>query len=205
MVAFWAVAVLFMTDVAVVSGWLATGGRAVAAQPAALAPTASPTPTSSASAAPTAPPVDRWTPVTTASGASLEFPAAAQRSEQVLDFSGSPGGQELWAATTTDGATFTLAVATYPDNVDVSDPAVNLLASVSGAAGNVGGRVIDQVATLADGAPGLDYTIETAGVVLRGRNVLDGDVLYQQSIAYTGTEAPPASDRFLESLRLPRP
>lgn len=191
--AYWVAAVVFVAGVSLLSGWLP--------QPPA---TAAPTPTQ-------APPQPTSRPTPTAvseveqlleTGASVVFPAPVERSERLVDISGVEATVVVYSASTAGGATYNLAVVEYPPHVDLSDPAVNLLSSVSGAAGSVGGRVVAQTPRVVQGTPAVVFEIEIDDVRLQGRNLLHDRHLYTQNVAYEG--APPDDVRdFFRSLELP--
>lgn len=182
-VAFWATAVLFVTDVAVVYGWIAPEPAPVAVD--------EPAPDTGA-------PVQ----VTLVGGALVTFPTTPVESTQVLRIAGSDALLRLHSAQTADGATFNMGVIDYPPQVNLTDPAANLIASVSGAAGNVGGRVVQQEVILYRGSPAVEFLVEAQDVRLRARHVLEGRRLYAQNVAYRGEIEPDAADEFFRSLRL---
>lgn len=194
-VAFWAAAVLFVADVSLLSGWLLAD--AVAATPAAPAtepPTAPATPVVETDSGPVI--------VDLEGGAEISFPRPPSRSETVIEVAGVDTRTVQHAVTDADGATYTVGTIEYPPVVDVSDPAVNLLASVSGAAGNAGGRVTTQDVTIYDGAPAVEFTIATDAVTLRSRYVLVDHRLYATSVAHPTGAAPVDAQLFLDSLAL---
>jgi hypothetical protein len=174
--------VLLVADVAVVYGWVAP--LAVAVDPD--QPAAEPVPVE----------------VTLVGGAVVTFPTMPQDSTQVLRIAGSDALLRLHSAQTADGATYNMGVIDYPPQVNLSDPAQNLIASVSGAAGNVGGRVVEQEVTLYRGAPAVEFLVEAQDVRLRARHVLEGRRLYAQNVAYRGLTEPPDAAAFFRSLRL---
>ena len=189
-VAYWAAAVLFVADVAVVQGWL---------EPAPVtAAQATEEPTAGATADATATPS---TSVTLSGGAQVRFPTAPTESIQVLTIAGTEAELRLHSAQGPDGATYNMGEIEYPAQVNLSDPAQNLLASVSGAAGNVNGRIIQRDVTEYQGAPAVDFVVEADEVRLRARHVLDGRRLLAQNVAYRGAE-PDEADEFFASLRL---
>jgi hypothetical protein len=205
-VAFWAAAVLFVADVSLLSGWLLA--EPATAQPAPAvehneettnspSPLPAPKPTSSL-----APAADDPT-VALEGGATVTFPAAPTRSDKFVEVEGEDVPLTLYTLTDDDETTYTVAAIQYPLSVDVSDPAVNLLASASGAAGNAGGQITNQDFLEVSGAPAVDFSIETATVRLRARNVLDGRRLYSQTVAFSATGDPPKADDFFDSLQLP--
>lgn len=199
-VGFWVVAVLFVADVSLLSGWLVVAPAGAQAAPA---PAASATPTEAPSA-PAAPPSAGPSTVTEGT-ATVAFPGPATRSEQVLSIAGAPTPLIQHSAEA-GGAAYNLGVVEYPAEVDVSDPAVILLASVSGAAGTTGGQVIEQDLGLFRQRPSVEFVLDTETVRLTGRNVLVGRQLYQQSVAYPlGAAEPSEAQPFFESLRLPPP
>lgn len=185
-VGYWAVAVLFVTDVAVVQGWLAPAPEVVEqVDPDEPAATEAPGPTA----------------VTLAGGASVTFPRPPADSTQVLLIAGSNTVLRLHTAEGPDGATYNMGEIEYPPQVNLADPAQNLLASVSGAAGNVNGRIIERDVTEYQGAPAVDFLVEADDVRLRARHVLDGRRLLAQNVAYKGAE-PDEADEFFDSLEL---
>lgn len=186
-VGYWAVAVLLVTNVAVVYGWLDPVPPADVVDVPGPGPSPSPTP------------VD----VTLADGAVVTFPSEPIESNQVLRIAGSDALLRLHTAQGADGTTYNLGEIDYPPQVNLTDPATNLIASVSGAAGNVSGRVVEQDVTTYQGAPAVEFVIEAADVRLRARHVLDGRRLYAQNVAYRGEEEPDDADSFFASLRLP--
>ena len=189
--AYWAAAVLFVTDVAVVQGWLApTPASSQLPGPGA---DASPTPTTSAQ------PVA--TTVTLDGGAQITFPTPPDESTQVLLIAGTDTILRLHTAEGSDGATYNMGEIEYPPQVNLSDPAQNLLASVSGAAGNVNGRIVERDVTDYQGLPAVEFTVEAEDVRLRARHVLDGRRLLAQNVAYKGAE-PDEADDFFDSLQL---
>ena len=185
-VGYWAAAVLFVTDVAVVQGWLAP--------PPDIAEPVDPD-LPAASEAPG--PVE----VTLSGGASVTFPRPPADSTQVLLIAGSNTILRLHTAEGPDGATYNMGEIEYPPQVNLSDPAQNLLASVSGAAGNVNGRIIERDVTEYQGAPAVDFVVEAEDVRLRARHVLDGRRLLAQNVAFKGAE-PAEADEFFDSLEL---
>jgi hypothetical protein len=192
-VAYWAVAVLFVADVAVLQEWLGPP-RVAGEQPQTSEPTASP-----ASPAPPAP-----TTVTLSGGARVTFPGPPTESSQVLLIAGSNAMLRLHSAEGPDGTTYNMGEVEYPPQVNLNDPAQNLLASVSGAAGNVNGRIVERDVTEYQGAPAVDFVVEAADVRLRARHVLDGRRLLAQNVAYRGAE-PDDVDDFFGSLVLDGP
>ena len=196
-VAFWAAAVMFVADLSVLSGWVSA---APARTPPVSVPTTAPIVDPGPTVAPTRAPEQVAQRMNT--GARVLFPGKAQRSEQLIDVGGIPTTLVLYSVTTADGAHFSIGVIEYPPQIDLSDPAVNLLGSVSGAAGTVGGRIVGKTSVLVGDAPAITYEIEAGTVRLRGRNVLDGRHLYTQSVAYQGS-IPPRTRDFFGSFRLP--
>ena len=197
-VGFWLMAVLFVLNLSVLSGWLGAteavaapggdhGGTGVGVSEA-----PQPVPTIS----------DTGPQTVFIDDATVEFPVPARRTSQLLDVAGASAALELHSATNAEGTTFSLGVIDYPESVDLSDPAVNLLASVSGAAGNAGGRILEQEVTVFDGAPAITFRIETPAVRLVGRNVLVDRRLYTQSVAYRGVNDPPGARDFFDSFSL---
>ena len=192
--AYWAAAVLFVADVAVVQDWLGPPPPTSDLP----APEASPTATATASAEPVA------TTITLSGGAQITFPAQPEESSQVLLIAGTDTILRLHTAEGSEGATYNMGEIEYPPQVNLSDPAQNLLASVSGAAGNVNGRIVDRDVTEYQGAPAVDFTVEAEDVRLRARHVLDGRRLLAQNVAYKGAE-PEEADAFFDSLQLDPP
>ena len=210
-VAFWAAAVMFVADLSVLSGWV-SAAPPVDTPPGTVPVTA---PTAPATTAPTSAPAPRPAPTQTGTpavepvvqrldtGVQVLFPASPQRSEQLIEIGGTPATLVLYSFTTPDGAHFSVGIVEYPPQIDLSDPAVNLLGSVSGAAGAVGGRIVKRSSVLVGDAPAITYEIEARSVRLRGRNVLDGRHLYSQSVAFQGAPPPHTRD-FFSSFRLPQ-
>ena len=188
LVGYWVATVVFVAGVAVLQGWIAPLGSAVPAP--GLGGDATESPESTA------------TPVTLHGGATVTFPAGPEESMQFLEIAGSEVVLRLHSATAGDGATYNMGVVTYPPQVNLADPATNLLASVSGAAGNVNGRVVRQEVTLYQGAPAVEFLVEADDVQLLARHVLDGRRLYAQNVAYREADEPAAADDFFDSLEL---
>jgi len=184
-VAYCAVAVLLVADVAVVQGWLAPSAHGDAGLDAPAVEPSEPLPTT----------------VTLAGGAQLTFPSPPTESSQVLLIAGSDTMLRLHTAVGPDGATYNMGEIEYPPQVNLSDPAQNLLASVSGAAGNVNGRIVEREVTEYQGAPAVEFTVEADDVRLRARHVLDGRRLLAQNVAFKGAEPDEAED-FFASLQL---
>lgn len=212
--AFWIAAVLFVADVSLLSGWLLSEPAAAAPAPA-VSGTPAPDPLPSQPVAPgaQASPTEATTPnsprpaavdpeVLLDGGAAVTFPGSSTRSDQFVEVGGEDVVLSLHTLTTSDETTYSVGVIEYPDGVDLSDPAVNLLASVSGAAGNAAGRVTSQEAAVVDGAPAIEFEINTPSVRLLARNVLAGRRLYSQTVAYTGGSRPADADAFFESFTL---
>ncbi len=209
-VAFWIAAVLFVADVSLLSGWLLS--QPAAAQPAPPDPAATteavpsvvPTPAPTPSLTPFSPlePVAADPDVVLDGGATVTFPGSPTRTDELVEVGGKEAVLSLHTLTTPDDSTYSLGVIAYPDSVDLGDPAVNLLASVSGAAGNAGGRVVDQNVIKFGDALAVAFDVETPSVRLRARNVLDGRRLYSQTVAYTGDEEPAEADAFFKSFSL---
>lgn len=183
-IGFWAAAVLFVADVAVLQEWVAA--------PAAGAVVAVPDDD------PTGP-----TTITLDSGATVEFPQPPTRSEQVLTVADSEVVLVLHSAQGLDGATYNLGTIEYPEQVNLSDPAANLIASASGAAGNVAGRIFDQEVTVFQGAAAVEFKVEAEDVSLVARHVLHGRRLYAQNVAFRGDQEPPDGAPFFASFTLP--
>lgn len=215
-VAFWAVAVLFTANLSLLSGWLPND--AAAAQPPAVAvsdapspePSPSPSPSASPTPSPTPSPTATPTPIAPgpetvlldATGTTITFPGPAATSQNIIEVAGVGTPAEQHVMTDADGATYTVGVIEYPVQVDVSDPAVNLLASVSGAAGSAGGRVTAQDVNVYQGAPAVDFTLTTGSVDVRARYVLQGRRLYAASVTYATGLPPVDAQSFLDSLEL---
>lgn len=210
-VAFWVAAVVFVADLSVLSGWVSAAQARPDPDPVpTLAPTVVPTteplPSVTPSAAPTVPtppPPVEMIDTQLETGAVVRFPGTAQRSEQLIDVAGVPATLVLYSLTNADESHFSIGVIEYPAGIDLSDPAVILLGSVSGAAGNVGGRIVDKSAVRLEDAPAITFEIEVGAVRVHGRNVLDGRVLYTQSVSFTGDSPPPHTHDFFASLQLP--
>ena len=194
-IAFWLMAVLFVANVAVLNGWL--GDRTTPAPPQANTVAESPAPTPLPTPTPTEGPV-----TVEYADSTVEFPAPVARSTQELDVAGAAATLTLHSATDEEATTFNLGVIDYPPAVDLTDPAVNLLASVSGAAGTAGGRIVEQDVTVFQGEPAVTFRIETPTVRLAGRNVLVDRRLYAQNVAYRGVNDPPAAKAFFDSFSL---
>ena len=186
---YWAAAVLFVADVAVVQDWLGP--------PAGT----STRPDAAVSATPTAAAEPVATTITLTGGAQITFPSPPVESSQVLLIAGTDTILRLHTAEGSDGATYNMGEIEYPPQVNLSDPAQNLLASVSGAAGNVNGRIVERDVTDYQGVPAVEFTVEAEDVRLRARHVLDGRRLLAQNVAYKGAE-PAEADNFFESLQL---
>lgn len=202
-VAFWIVAVLFVADVSLLSGWLRPG-------PASAQPAPSVEASSTPQATTTADPTPEATPSGSAEvpldgGATVTFPQAPAPTEQLVDVGGEEVVLSLHSLTTADETTYSIGVIEYPDSVDLGDPAVNLLASVSGAAGNAAGRVVAQDVFVFEGAPAVQFEVETETVRLRARNVLAGRRMYSQTVAYAGDREPSDADAFFDSFTLEGP
>lgn len=185
---FWAATVLFTTNVAVLQDWLGTAPVAAEEQ---------------AGEEPSPEPPSGPTTITLDTGARVEFPQPPTRSEQILQVAGTDVVLVLHSAQGLDGATYNLGTIEYPPNVNLDDPAANLIASVSGAAGNVGGRVIDQTVSVYQGAAAVEFGVEAADVHLTARHVLHGRRLYAQNVAYRGDEEPPDTTAFFATFQLP--
>lgn len=208
-VAFWIVAVLFVADVSLLSGWLLAqpaGALPVPAEEASASPSVRPSPSPQPSASPSPAEAPTDDPEVLLDGdATVTFPSAPSRSDRFVEIEGEDVALSLHTMTDDDETTYSLAVIEYPASVDVSDPAVNLLSSVSGAAGSVGGQVTSQDVYVFDGVPAADFEIETPTVRLRARNVLAGRRLYSQTVAYNGDTPPAQADAFFDSFELPDP
>lgn len=188
-VAYWAAAVLFVADVAVVQEWLAPPPASTeASDPAAQT-------TADATEGPAE------TTITLAGGARLTFPDEPTESSQVLLIAGTDTILRLHTAEGPDGTTYNIGEIEYPPQVNLSDPVTNLIASISGAAGNVNGRIVERDITEYQGVPAVDFTVEADDVQLRARHVLDGRRLLAQNIAFRGAE-PDDADDFFDSLEL---
>ena len=195
---------LFVADVSLLSGWLTTDAVAAPAlppAPAASEPSESATP--SGGVTPTqAPSPQPEVVLLDATGATITFPAPPRSSQQTIDVAGVDTPAEQHLLTAPDGVTYTVGVIEYPVQVDVSDPAVNLLASVSGAAGSAGARVSAQDVTVYQGVPAVEFTLTTGSVDVRARYVLDDHRLYAASVTHTTGELPDDAQAFLDSLEL---
>lgn len=189
-VAFWAATVVLVAAVSVAVGWIEARPLALPRLPQL---TVGPQP------APEAGPPE----VGLTGGATVGFPAEPTSSEQFLDVGGSIVELTLYSAEDRDGATYNIGALQYPDHVDLDDPAVNLIASVSGAAGNVNGRVVSQQLGDYQGAPAVHFVVATDDVTLTARHVLSDRILYAQNVAYLGDTEPEDAAAFFASLRLP--
>lgn len=198
-VAFWAAAVVFVADVSLLSGWL-LAEAAVAVPPA---PIVEPSPTPLVTPTPEPTPIDDG-PITVdlEGDAEITFPLTPSESEYDIEVGGIDTPSTQHTVNDGQGATYTVGTIEYPATVDVSDPAVNLLASASGAAGSAGGQITEQDVTVYEGAPAVEFKIATASVTVAARYVLDGRRLYATSVAYTGESPPVDAQLFLDSLRL---
>jgi hypothetical protein len=204
-VAFWAVAVLFTANVSLLSGWLLTevaAAESPAPTEAASEALPSPVPSASPSASPSPAEASPETVLLDATGTTITFPRPPATSDNVLEIAGVDTTAQQHVVTGDDGATYTVGVIEYPPQVDVSDPAVNLLASVSGAAGSAGGRVAEQDVTVYEGAPAVEFTLTTGAVDVQARYVLQGNRLYAASVTHTTGAEPTNAQAFLDSLDL---
>ena len=173
---------ILVADVSVVYGWLPADVAITPPEPAEAGPT----------------------PVTLDGGAAVVFPTAPTPTDQTLIVAGSEVLLRLFTAQGADGATYNIGSIDYPEQVNLSDPAVNLIASVSGAAGNIGGRVVGEPRiTVFSGSPTVDFTVVADDVRLRARHVLVGRRLYAQNVAYRGAVEPAEADAFFDSFELP--
>lgn len=200
-VGFWAVAVLFVADVSLLSGWLTTDAVA--------APSPNPTavPTDPTEPAEVATPTEAASPqpetvLLDATGTTITFPAPPRSSQSTIEIAGVDTPTEQHLLTGAEGVTYTVGVIEYPVQVDVSDPAVNLLASVSGAAGSAGARVSAQDVTVYQGVPAVEFTLTTGSVDVQARYVLDDHRLYAASVTHTTGDLPDDAQAFLDSLEL---
>lgn len=191
-VAYWAAAVLFVTGVAVVYGWLPGPVAAGSTGDGVADGLSTPEPSDTGDVE-----------LTLSGGAQVTFPAPPEESTQVLLIAGSDTLLRLHSAVGPEGATYNMGEISYPAQVNLSDPAANLIASVSGAAGNVNGRVVEQDVIEFQGVPAVVFVIEAEDVRLRARHVLDGRRLYAQNVAYRGEEEPGGTDAFFDSFQLP--
>ena len=205
-VGFWAVTVLFTANVSLLSGWLppvaAAAEPSTATEPTALAPSETPPPAASPTPLPTPTALVPEIVLLDATGTTITFPGPPATSQNVLEVAGVDTEAEQHVMTDADGATYTVGVIEYPVQVDVSDPAVNLLASVSGAAGSAGGRVTEQDVTVYQGAPAVDFTLTTGSVDVLARYVLQDRRLYAASVTYATGPVPADAQVFLDSLEL---
>lgn len=183
LIGFWAAVVLFVSNVAVLQGWVAVAETPEVAQ-------ADEEPSGS-------------TVITLESGATVEFPQPPTRSEQVLTVAETEVILVLHSAQGLDGATYNLGTIEYPEQVNLTDPAANLIASASGAAGNVAGRIVGQEVTVYQGAAAVEFGVEADDVSLVARHVLHGRRLYAQNVAFRGTQEPPDAAAFFASFVLP--
>lgn len=196
MLAFWLAAVLFVIDVSLLSGWLSSD--VAAAQSPAPAPAQSELPRPVA----IDPSEDALLQVALDGGATITFPLPPSQSQEVVDFAGENAALILHAATAPDETTYNVGVIEYPLTVDVSDPAVNLIASVSGAAGSAGAQITTQQVTTYQDRPAVEFTLDAPSATVLARNVLVGRRLYAASVAFSGVQPVDARD-FLDSLELP--
>lgn len=210
-VAFWIVTVLFVANVSLLSGWLAGSAAAEPSPEPVPPPPASDAPSDAAAVgqAPTVQltpfaPLEHTDTAQTEldGGAVVTFPGPADRTDEFVEVDGEDVVVSLHSFVDDDEATYSVAVIEYPGSVDLSDPAVNLLQSVSGAAGNAGGRVTSQDGVVVDGAPGIEFTVETASVRVVARNVLAGRRLYSQTVAHAAGDAPEDAAAFFDSFAL---
>lgn len=211
-VAFWAAAVLFVTNVSLLSGWLSgpAAAQPVPAEESVGSPEPSPIPTPTEFPSPVVS-LTPFTPLDEAAqepdveldgGATVTFPAAPTYSDEIVEIDEEDVVLSLHTLAEADGSTYSMGVIEYPESVDLSDPAVNLLSSASGAAGTAGGAVSDQDVLVFQGAPAIEFDIETSSVRVRARNVLHGRRLYSQTVAYTGDDEPAGVDDFFDSFKL---
>ena len=174
-IALGAVAVVFAADLSVLYGWLPDAAPALTPDPEPVTSLSGPSePTAETTPAPIPVPTSTPTPdltqpeITLESGASVAFPVPPQRSVELIVIQQLEATLVRYSATTADGTTYSLGLIEYPIAVDVSDPAVNLLGSVSGAANNVGGRVARQRPVRVQGAPAIAFLIKAKSVDLAG-------------------------------------
>ena len=208
--AFWLAAVLFVIDVTLVFDLWPAEVAAAAPEPvaqASLPPSAEPSEPADVAESETATP----SPLSPAGGvdvaldggATITFPQPPSQSQQVVQMRNDEAVLVMHAATTPDETTYNVGVIEYPDSVDVSDPAVNLIGSVSGAASNSNSRVTMQEVAYYDGAPAIAFRLEARGATVLARNVLVGDRLYATSVSFTTGAKPADAEAFLDSLDLP--
>ena len=208
-VAFWIAAVLFVANLSLLSGWLS---QPAAALPAPSFPPSTPSQTEApilgagetppATLEPFVPAEGDGSAVVLDGGATVTFPGSSARTDEFVEMAGEEVVLALHTFTAADETTYSVAVIEYPEAVDLSDPAVNLLQSVSGAAGSAGGTVVEQEAKAVDGAPAIAFEIKTAAAHVQARNVLDGRRLYSQTVAYAGDVAPEDAAAFFDSFAL---
>ena len=205
--AFWLAAVLFIIDVSLLSGWLPNEVAAAASEPvdqASLPPATEPAVVVE-SETPTPPPLSPAGGVDVAldGGATITFPQPPAQSQEIVQIREDEAVLVVHTATAADETTYTVGVIEYPDSVEVSDPAVNLIGSVSGAAGNSNAQVTMQKVKYYDDAPAVEFTLETPGTTVLARNVLVGDRLYTTSVSFNTGADPSDAEAFLDSLNLP--
>lgn len=196
--AFWLAAVLFVIDVSLLSGWLSTEGAAAAAQMPTASPTAAPT---EPIATPSPTPVGGE--VALDGGAAISFPEPPTQTQEIVQTAGGEAVLVTHAATAADETSYNAGVIEYPPAVDVSDPAVNLIGSVSGAAGESTARIAAQEIVTYDGSPAVEFTLEKPGATVLARNVLVGHYLYLTSVTFVAGADPSEAEDFLDSLDLP--
>ena len=204
-VAFWIAAVLFVANLSLLAGWLSQPAAALPA-PTPPDPTEAPVvgaaETLPATLEPFVPAAGDGSALVLDGGATVTFPGSSARTDEFVELEGEEVVLALHTFTAADESTYSVAVIEYPESVDLSDPAVNLLQSVSGAAGNAGGSVVDQEAVVIDGAPAITFEIATPSARVPARNVLDGRRLYSQTVAYAGEVAPDDAEAFFDSFGL---
>ena len=135
-------------------------------------------------------------------GFTATFPEMPAHDEVTQDANGLDLHIHLLTSEPGDTA-FSVAVVTYPDAVDVSNPDGLLHAAAQGAAASIpGGKLVRYNPTTVDGDPAAGTLVSASnGVFVRQRLVLRGHRLFTMQVAAT-TQDPPGFGRFVDSFRV---
>ncbi len=179
-----------------------------AVPPALGGPTATP--------GPAAEPTDTWTPYTSTTGRfTVRAPKAMKESTQTISTLAGKIDMHMFMADDGTGAVlYMVGYADFPaDLVKKTNPQDLLKASAEGAVGNIGGKVVSQVAGVQDGMQAREFRGDIpassklpAASVMRGRIYLVANRQYQVYVLATkDTEQNAQMDKFLNSFKFTAP
>lgn len=132
----------------------------------------------------------------------IKFPCKPELESSPLEKEGLKITYNLVQCSTSDNNAYQVAYTTYPQEVDTSDPKVNLKNAQDGSISAVKGALQSSTDIIYKNYPANDYTVKTPeGYVMKARNILVNHTLYSLGVI-DKNNANQNYDKFINSFSL---